>query len=125
MTIGDMLFMELVATDVVLSFCCRLNIFNGFMERDEDVFVLVQMMGLAYLTGRVGSGGDSVQKEAQRPTVSSRKTVGSCIGPTVDGTKARSRTSSVTLLTSPEQSMHSLNGSMKDVNDIENPNLRL
>ena len=46
MAIADMLFMELVATDAVLRFCSRLNIFNGFMERDEDLFALVKLMGL-------------------------------------------------------------------------------
>merc|ERR1711990_1296879 len=94
MTIGDMFFMELVATDMVLNFCGRLNIFNGFMERDEDLFVLVNMMGLEYLTGRAGLGGDSVEKEMHRPMVSSRAAYRARQGLTPERTQTISRTSS-------------------------------
>ena len=56
MMIADMHFLELVATDMVLSLCSQLNIFNGFMDRDEDLFMLVRIMGFEYLTGRGGRG---------------------------------------------------------------------
>jgi hypothetical protein len=100
MTIGDTLFMELVATDVVLNFCSRLNIFNGFMERDEDLFVLVNMMGLEYLTGRGGKGVDSVHKDIHRPRHRSQdihKNSGSFIP---GRTQSQSSVVSRTLLTS-------------------------
>jgi hypothetical protein len=73
MAVGDMLFMELVASDLVVNCCVRLNIFNGFMERDEDLYALVCIMGLERLTGRGAVSAESIRRETISPLRSSRR----------------------------------------------------
>ena len=111
MAIGDMLFTELVATDVVLTFCSRLEIFNGFMETDEDLHVLVKVMGLERLTGRGGIGADSIQKEIHRPL---RKSHSIAI-----------RTNSIGSSTAKPSLLTAQRKSTDDKNDIEAPNPRV
>jgi hypothetical protein len=73
MAVGDMLFMELVASDLVVNCCVRLNIFNGFMARDEDLHALVCIMDLEKLTGRGTLSADAVRRESMSPLRSSRR----------------------------------------------------
>jgi hypothetical protein len=52
MMISDQLFLETLATDLVVRCCINLRIFNGFMFTDEDLHELIKVVGLSSLTGR-------------------------------------------------------------------------
>ena len=73
MAVSDMLFMELVATDLLVNLCVSLNIFNGFMERDVDLHSLVCVMGMQKLTGRGSLTSESIKRETISPLRSSKR----------------------------------------------------
>jgi hypothetical protein len=78
LAVSDMLFMELVATDLVMKCLVSLRIFNGFMQTDEDLHALLIVVGLEGLTGRGLMTPESIKKEISSPLQSSktRMTVG-------------------------------------------------
>lgn len=84
LAISDMLFMELVATDLVMKCLLSLRIFNGFMQTDEDLHALLIVSGLEGLTGRGQMTPDSIKKEITSPLQSSRKRMTECDSPTSD-----------------------------------------
>merc|ERR1719281_2311000 len=71
--VSDMLFMELVATDLVMNGIVTLRIFNGFMRTDEDLHTFLVVLGLEALTGRGMATPESIQKEMSTPLESSKK----------------------------------------------------
>jgi hypothetical protein len=78
LAVSDMLFMELVATDLVMKCLVSLRIFNGFMQTDEDLHALLIVVGLEGLTGRGLMTPESIKKEISSPLQSSktRMTIG-------------------------------------------------
>jgi hypothetical protein len=72
LAVSDMLFMELVATDLVMHCLVSLRIFNGFMQNDEDVHALLVVMGKEGLTGRGNLTPDSIKREIFSPLQSSK-----------------------------------------------------
>jgi hypothetical protein len=68
MFLSDTIFLELVATDVLMHCSGRLSIFNGFMDQDEDFHVLLKLLGFSDMTGRGTAGGlNNIAKSLKNP----------------------------------------------------------
>jgi hypothetical protein len=70
---SDVIFLELVSTDVLVHCTGRLCIFNGFMDQDEDFHVLLKLLGWLEMTGRTQTGGlHNLRKSIHNPLLSSK-----------------------------------------------------
>ena len=73
MCVSDTIFLELVATDILVHCVGKLCLFNGFMDGDEELDVVMDMLGLRELTGRTeGAGLKNLKKATVQPLESSK-----------------------------------------------------
>jgi len=78
--VSDKLFMELAATDLMIWNLVTLRLFNGFLQKDEDLHALLVVMGMDGLAAgrsiiRVSSKARMNRRESQLSTLSADDTV--------------------------------------------------